>query len=132
MTFVFSHYLLVLVVFLIVDLLWLGVIAKNFYNRELGPLRAESTNWWAAGAFYLLYNLGLLLFAVSPAAARGSLGMALGHGALYGFFTYMTYDLTNLATLEDWPWRMSLVDIIWGTGLCTSVAGIVYLLIAVL
>jgi uncharacterized membrane protein len=132
MTFVFSHYLLVLVVFLVVDLLWLGVIAKNFYNRELGPLRAESTNWWAAGAFYLLYNLGLLLFAVSPAAARGSLGMALGHGALYGFFTYMTYDLTNLATLEDWPWRMSLVDIIWGTGLCTSVAGIVYLLIAVL
>lgn len=132
MTFMFSHYLLVLVVFLVVDLLWLGVIAKNFYNRELGPLRAESTNWWAAGAFYLLYNLGLLLFAVSPAAAQGSLGIALGHGALYGFFTYLTYDLTNLATLKDWPWKMSLVDIAWGTCLCTAVSSIAYLLIRML
>lgn len=124
MNFVIGHYLLVLVVFFGVDLLWLGVIARDFYNRELGPLRAESTNWWAAGAFYLLFNLGLLLFAVSPAAAGGSLDMALGHGALYGFFTYLTYDLTNLATLQDWPWKMSLVDIAWGTVLCTATAGI--------
>lgn len=129
MDFNFVYYLLVLLVFFLVDLLWLGVIARGFYNRELGQLRSPSTNWWAAGAFYLLFNLGLLLFAVEPAVERSSFRMALGHGALYGFFTYLTYDLTNLATLRDWPWKMSLVDILWGTFLCTSTAGITTLVI---
>lgn len=118
----FFQYLLTLLLFLIIDLLWLGMIARNFYSQQLGDLRSVSTNWLAAGAFYLIFNIGLMLFAVIPALRGGGIRLALGHGALYGFFTYATYDLTNLATLEDWPWKMSVVDILWGTALCASVS----------
>lgn len=115
-------YLIALVVFFAVDLLWLGVIAKGFYSRFLGHWLAPNVNWTAAIVFYLLYIGGILYFAVWPALQQGSLGKALIAGALFGFITYATYELTNLATLKDWPLTVVLVDILWGTFLCTVVS----------
>lgn len=121
----FFPYLLTLLFFFLIDMLWLGGLARGFYDRQIGFLRSERVNWAAALLFYFLFNLGLLLFAVSPALEAGDAGLALQRGALFGFFTYMTYDLTNLATLKGWPARMVVVDILWGTVLCAAVAGVV-------
>jgi uncharacterized membrane protein len=115
-------YTLTLAVFLAVDLLWLGVLARGFYQTHLGPLLAPAVNWTAALVFYLLYVVGILVFAVLPGLAKDSLAVAAGWGALFGLFTYATYDLTNLATLRDWPLRVVVVDILWGVVLCTVVA----------
>ena len=108
--------------FLLIDLIWLGVVAKNFYGKQLGHLLAAKTNWGAAILFYLLFIVGVLVFVVVPALEAGSLNRALLYGALFGFFTYATYDLTNLATLEGWPPLVTVVDLIWGTVLCTLVS----------
>ena len=94
------------------DFLWLGVLAKTFYREALGPLMAPSVNFAAAGAFYLLYPIGLVIFAVLP--SNGEWLRALLLGALFGAFCYGTYDLTNLAILKDWPLSVTLVDIAWG------------------
>lgn len=110
-------------VFFLIDMLWLGLIARSFYKSQLGPLLGE-VNWTAAIIFYLIFLLGLTFFAAYPAAERGSVLVALGLGALFGFFTYATYDLTNLATLKDWPLTLVLVDIAWGTVLGAAVAGL--------
>jgi uncharacterized membrane protein len=120
--FLLQLYALTLLVFLAVDLLWLGVLARGFYQTHLGPLLAPAVNWPAALLFYLLYVVGILVFAVLPGLAKDSLAVAAGWGALFGFFTYATYDLTNLATLKDWPLRVVVVDILWGVVLCTVVA----------
>ena len=122
MTFRVFHFVLQLMIFLVIDLLWLGVIARDFYNRQLGALRSPQTNWAAASVFYLLFNVGLMWFAVQPGLDAGGVGTALVRGSVYGLITYSTYDLTNLATLRDWPWKMSLVDILWGVVLCASVS----------
>ena len=109
------------VALLALDMVWLGVIAKALYRDGIGHLMAEVPNWFAAGAFYLLYPVALMLFAVLPtglpvAILMGdSRGSALVGGALFGFFAYATYDLSNLATLKNWPWHLALVDIAWGT-----------------
>lgn len=113
--------------FLLIDLLWLGVIAKSFYRRQLGDLMGD-INWPAALLFYALFLVGLTYFAIYPAVLRGAVMSAIGLGALYGFFTYMTYDLTNLATLRNWPLPLAVVDIVWGTVLGASVAGCTYLI----
>lgn len=118
----FLPYLLTLLFFFLIDILWLGLLARGFYDSQIGFLRSEKVNWAAGLLFYFLFNLGLLLFAVAPALDAGSASLALQRGALYGFFTYMTYDLTNLATLKDWPVKMVVVDILWGTALCAAVA----------
>lgn len=117
-----SAYLTTLIAFAIVDTLWLGVVARAFYQAELGSLRAEQIDFRAAVAFYLIFSAGIVVFAVLPALRAESLGNALLYGALFGFFCYATYDLTNLATLRDWPLRMSLVDIAWGTVLTAVTA----------
>lgn len=113
--------------FLVIDLLWLGLVARNFYQKHLGFIMAPNVNWGAAIIFYLLFILGLLIFAVVPGLQADSLGRALLLGALFGFFTYATYDLTNLATLKDWPLIITVVDLIWGTVLATSVTLVSYL-----
>ena len=118
------------VVLLAVDVLWLGFIAKSFYRDGIGHLMADSPNLVAGGVFYLLYPVGIMLFAVVPAALYGGLAApadaqwsrALLAGALFGFFAYATYDLSNLATLRDWPLRLALVDIVWGTALTAAAA----------
>lgn len=113
-------------VFFLIDMLWLGVIASSFYRDRIGHLMEIS--WVPAILFYLIFLVGLTFFAIYPAASEGSLRMALLYGALFGFFTYATYDMTNLATLKDWPVSVVVVDIIWGTILGGAVAGATYFL----
>jgi uncharacterized membrane protein len=121
-------YLLTVPVFFAIDLLWLGVVAKDLYQKNLAHLLSPTVNWPAAFAFYLMYIAGIILFAVKPALADQSLAKAAIWGALFGFFTYATYDLTNLATLKDWPLKIVYIDITWGTVLCTLVASGSYMI----
>ncbi len=115
-------YLLTVPVFAAVDLLWLGVLSRGFYQNNLGHLLSPDVNWAAAGTFYLIYIAGIIYFAVLPGMAAQSLGRAVLNGALFGFFTYLTYELTNMATLPAWPLKVVLVDVAWGVTLCASVA----------
>ena len=115
-------YALTVPVFFIIDILWLGVIAKGFYRRQLDFILSPQVNWAAAVTFYLMYIAGILFFAVRPAVINNSWVQAAVLGALFGFFTYATYDLTNLATIENWPLVIVVVDILWGICLCTLVA----------
>jgi len=123
----FTLYVISVPVFFFIDMLWLGVIAKDFYRTKLGHLMGD-INWTAAIIFYLVFLLGLTYFAMYPAVVKGSLTAALTLGALFGFFTYATYDLTNLATLRDWPLSVVMVDILWGTVLGMVVASGTYYL----
>jgi uncharacterized membrane protein len=110
-----AAYLAAAVAFCLADLLWLGFVAKAFIQAQIGPLVRTPPDWTAAAIFYAMYLGGVVFFAVRPALADGSLGTAALHGALFGFFCYATYDLTNLATLRGWTLPMALVDIGWGT-----------------
>lgn len=121
-------YLLTVPVFFVIDMVWLGLVARNFYKQQLHSLLSPQVNWTAAFLFYFLYIAGILFFAVRPGLEAGSLGKACLYGAFFGFFTYMTYDLTNLATLRDWPLLVTVVDIAWGTVLCTLVSSGAYLI----
>lgn len=121
-------YLLTLPVFFGIDMLWIGVLAKDFYRNNLGHLFRENINWAAALIFYFLYIIGILIFATLPALEKQSLGRAVLLGALFGFFSYATYDLTNFATLKDWPLKVTVVDMIWGMVLTASVAAASYLI----
>jgi len=115
MTKYFAAYAATLVVMLILDLLWIGVIAKPLYQNGIGHLMAEQPRLPVAVAFYLLYAVGLMVFAVTQGAVPGGWVTAALYGALFGFFAYATYDLTNLATLRDWPAGLAAIDIAWGT-----------------
>lgn len=108
--------------FLLLDLVWLGLIAQKFYASQMGDLMASSFNVPAAIAFYLIYLAGLTYFAIAPALAEGSLATAVVRGALFGFFCYATYDLTNLAVMRGYPTTLAFVDIAWGTVLTGSAA----------
>jgi len=123
----FYLYLLTVPVFFAIDMVWLGVLARDFYREQIGFLLGP-VNWTAAIFFYLIYIVGILLFAVIPALETGSVGKALLYGALFGFFTYATYDFTNLATVKDWPLLVVVVDVVWGTVLAGSVATVSYYL----
>jgi uncharacterized membrane protein len=112
----------ILLVFVTLDLIWLGAVAKGFYRSQLAGLMAEKFNVWAASAFYLLYPLGILAFAVAPELAASSWTNAAVKGAMFGFIAYATYDLTNLATLRGWPVPLTLVDLAWGTVLTAAAA----------
>lgn len=120
-SFYLKLYLITLAAFLVVDLTWLGLVARGFYRRQIGFLLSPSPNWPAAILFYLLFVAGLIIFAVGPGLQAGSLGRALRLGALFGLMTYATYDLTNLATVKDWPLTVTLVDMLWGVVLSTLV-----------
>lgn len=119
-------YALTVPIFFIIDIIWLGVIAKEFYRRNLGFILSPEINWKAAVVFYLMYIVGIIFFAVRPAVNHGSWMQAAILGGLYGFFTYATYDFTNLATIKDWPIPIVVVDIVWGVCLCALVATISY------
>jgi uncharacterized membrane protein len=122
-------YMVAVVVFFGIDLIWLGVVAQRFYQNQIGFLLSPRVNWPAAISFYLLYIIGLLYFAVRPALYNSSWQTALFTGAFFGFITYATYDLTNLATLKDWPLLVTVVDLLWGTTLGASVSTITYLIV---
>jgi uncharacterized membrane protein len=115
-------YLITLAIFFIIDMIWLGVVAKAFYRRHLGALMSPKVNWAAAALFYLLFIVGLVVFAVRPALAAGRPILALVLGALLGLISYATYDLTNLATLKDWPLVVTVVDLAWGAVLGGAVS----------
>jgi uncharacterized membrane protein len=117
-------------VFFIVDMVWLGVIAKGFYRKALEPFLTPNINWAAAIIFYLLFLVGILVFALLPGMERRSLVYTVAMAALFGFIAYATSDLTNLATLRDWPLTLSIVDMIWGSFLSTSTATITYLIMS--
>jgi uncharacterized membrane protein len=114
-------YLITFLAFLGIDSLWLGLIAPSFYRSQIGHLMAENANFPAAAAFYLIYIFGMVFFVIEPAMHGQTIKQAVLRGALYGFITYATYDLTNHATLQDWPLLMTVVDMTWGTVLCASV-----------
>jgi len=101
-------------VFLVVDLVWIGFIARTFYQDQLGFILASSPNWIAAIIFYLMFVAGLLFFVVIPGLKNNGLKESLFRAALFGILTYGTYDLTNLALIEGWPVLVTVVDIIWG------------------
>ena len=107
-------YVVVAVTMLVIDMVWLRGIAAAWYDEGIGHLLTPKPNMLAAGIFYLLYPLGLVIFSVLP-NEDSTLLRAVGMGALFGFFAYTTYDLTNLATLRDWPLNLSLMDMGWGT-----------------
>jgi uncharacterized membrane protein len=115
-------YLVSLAAFFAIDMVWLGLAARSFYQQYLGFLMAPNPNWFVAILFYLLFNVGLLFFVIVPGLKDNSLKTTLLKAALFGLITYATYDLTNLATLKDWPALLSIVDMFWGTVLSVSVS----------
>jgi len=121
-------YIIALPIFLILDGLWLGVIAKSFYAKQIGFLFKTDINWIAALIFYLLFIAALILFVINPAIDKNSITHALLFGALFGFITYATYDLTNLATLKDWPIMVTIVDLIWGSFVTAAVSSLTFLI----
>jgi uncharacterized membrane protein len=121
-------YLIALPVFFAIDMVWLGLIAKNFYREKLGFLMGSSFNWIAAIIFYILFIAGLVFFVISPAISKQSWIHALLAGAFFGLITYATYDLTNLATIKDWPLVITIVDLVWGMVLAGSVSVVTFLI----
>ena len=112
---------------MIIDLVWLGVVARSFYQVQMGHLMRAQVNWTAAIAFYLVFISGIVVLVVWPAIERQSLVHAIAAGALFGLVTYAAYDLTNLATLDGFPVTVAIVDLVWGTVLCSTVSAATYL-----
>jgi uncharacterized membrane protein len=123
-------YFIALPVFFAIDMVWLGLVAKNFYAKYIGFLMKPDVNWIAALLFYFLFIGGLVVFVISPALEKHSWVTAITLGALFGLITYATYDLTNLATVKDWPLIVTVVDLAWGMTLSASVSTIAYLIAA--
>ena len=121
-------YLIALPVFFTIDMVWLGLVAKDFYRAQIGALMKPDVNWVAAIIFYLIFIAGLVVFVIAPSMEKGSWMHALLFGALFGLVCYATYDLTNLAVTKDWPLLVTLVDLAWGATLATSVSAITYLI----
>lgn len=121
-------YFIALPVFFAIDMVWLGLVAKNLYFTQLGSLIKTDINWAAAIIFYALFIVGLVFFVIAPSVGQHSLRYAVSCGALFGLITYATYDLTNLATLKDWPLMISIVDMAWGAVLAGTVSGASYII----
>lgn len=117
------------IVFIAMDLTWLGIIAKSFYWSRLGSLLTDDIVWSAIAIFYVVYILGIFYFAINPAIDAASWKIALINGLLLGILCYATYDLVNMGTLKNWSWEIVIVDIIWG-GVITAVSSTVGFLIA--
>jgi uncharacterized membrane protein len=109
------NYGIALVIFLAIDMVWLTLIAKSLYAQHLGYLMAPKAKLIAAFIFYLLFVAGLQFFVLNPALAAGSWKTALFAGMFFGLVTYATYDLTNLATVKDWPVVITAIDLVWGS-----------------
>ncbi|WP_423189651.1 DUF2177 family protein [Alkalibacterium sp. f15] len=120
----FIIYMITLAVFFLIDIAWLGLIANKLYRDQIGFIMKDQPNWIAAIIFYLIFVLGLVFFVIHPALLSESIVEALLRGMFFGFITYATYDLTNLATLENWPLKITIIDLIWGTTLGGLVSAI--------
>jgi uncharacterized membrane protein len=125
-----KYFLLATLIFCVLDFIWLSRVAKSFYDQQIGIFLSKKPNVTAAVIFYSLFIVGLIYFVINPAINETkSVTDALIRGGLYGLFTYGTYDLTNLATVKNWPWKLTVVDMIWGVVLSTSVAGLTTLIL---
>lgn len=122
-------YVAALATLAVLDALWLGVVAREFYKAHLGQLLLEQPLWWAAILFYLIHAAGVAVFAVPPAVAAGTWTAAVLHGALFGFCVYAAYDFTNLATLRGWPMVVSLVDLAWGAAVTAAATLVAFLVV---
>ncbi len=120
-------FLIALPVFFVIDMLWLVLVAKKFYNEHLGFIMRSDIRWMAAILFYLVFVAALVVFVITPAIEKHSWRHALLYGAFFGLVTYATYDLTNLATIKDWPLLVTIVDLIWGSVLAALISLITYL-----
>lgn len=119
-------YIIAFVVFLVIDAIWLGLVANKFYSSQIGFIMKAKPNYIAAILFYLIFIVGVVYFVVKPGIEAESISKVLVGGLLFGLITYATYDLTNLATLKDWPITVTIVDLIWGSTLSTSVGVATY------
>lgn len=128
MTFL-KEYIVAFVVFLAIDAVWLGFIAKNIYNKELGFILSPNPNLLAAAVFYLIFIGGLVYFVIHPGLANKDISQVLISGLVFGVVTYATYDLTNMATIANWPLKITIIDMIWGGFLATSVSYITYIIL---
>jgi uncharacterized membrane protein len=120
-------YFVTLIAFFVIDMVWLGLIARTIYRNYLGFLLASTTNWFAVILFYLLFILGILVFVVLPGLKDNSLKATLLRAVLFGLVTYATYDLTNLATVKNWPVLITVIDLAWGTILSVLVSYISFM-----
>lgn len=125
-------YLATLVVFLAMDAVWLGAMTTALYQPAIGHLMAATVDWRAVAIFYPLFVAGLVHFAVAPALRGGRPRLAFAQGACFGFLAYATYDFTNQATLRDWPWFITVIDLAWGAVVSGVSSGIAALVTAVL
>jgi uncharacterized membrane protein len=123
-------FLIALPTFIVIDMVWLVLVAKKFYNEQLGFLMRPDIGWTAAILFYLIFIAALVVFVITPAVEKHSWIHAIVYGAFFGLVTYATYDLTNLSTLKDWPIAVTIVDLIWGMVLASSISVITYLISA--
>lgn len=121
-------YFIAFPVFLGIDMIWLTLVAKNFYAKQIGFLMAKNPNFLAALIFYLIFIAGLIVFVVTPALDKKSWMSAILMGAFFGLVTYATYDLTNLATIKNWPLIITFVDLVWGMFVSATVSIITYLI----
>lgn len=116
-----------LVAFFAMDIVWLGFVAKGFYQREMGHLTRPDVQWAPAVLFYLIYVAALVVFVAAPAVERQSVGRAVGYGALFGLAAYAAFDLTGLALLKDFPLSAAIVDLAWGAFLSATVSAAIVL-----
>ena len=119
-------YLIALPVFLGIDMVWLTLIAKNFYAKQIGFLMTKNPNLIAALVFYMIFIAGLVFFVIAPALDKKVWLQALLGGAFFGLVTYATYDLTNLATIKDWPLIITFIDLLWGMTVSATVSVITF------
>jgi uncharacterized membrane protein len=121
-------YLIALPIFLFVDVIWLGLVAKNFYHQKIGSLMKNNANAFAALVFYTVFTFGILMFVVMPGLEKSIGYQVILNGALFGLVAYSAYDFSNLATLKDWPFVVTLVDLLWGILLTSLVSVLTYLI----
>jgi uncharacterized membrane protein len=121
-------YILTVLTNVVIDLIWLGFIAKDLYTKQLGFLFYKQIHLSPAILFYLLYAIGIITFAVLPALEKGGIGKAVGLGMLLGLMSYGAYDLTNIATIKNWPLLITIIDLLWGIILSGTVAGISFMI----
>lgn len=119
-------YFLFLISLIAVDMLWLLVIAKTLYRDSMGHLMADEPKLLAGIAFYVLYAIGVCIFVIVPAVSKQSWFDAVLYGALFGFFCYMTYDLTNLTVLRNFPIQLAFIDMAWGAFVTAALSGFTY------
>jgi len=122
-------YVIALVLFLIVDAIWLTTMGASLYRATLGDILAPAVRLGPAIAFYLLFPIGIVVFAVAPGLRSGSAAEAVLYGALLGLITYATYDLTNFATLRNWSLKITVIDLAYGAVVVGLIAGLTTLIV---